>query len=89
MTQSNAIPHNTTIQYHNVILLTHHSTPLPDDLQHMSAVRLDAHTEFAKENDMASFLMSAKNGDQVNQAFWKIASYLSGGCIVHNMDALW
>jgi hypothetical protein len=49
-----------------------------DDLQHMSAVRLDAHTEFAKENDMASFLMSAKNGDQVNQAFWKIASYLSG-----------
>mmetsp|Transcript_23193 Transcript_23193/g.39261 ORF Transcript_23193/g.39261 Transcript_23193/m.39261 type:complete len:228 (-) Transcript_23193:623-1306(-) len=49
-----------------------------NDLQHMSVVRLDAHTEFAKENDMASFLMSAKNGDQVNQAFWKIASYLSG-----------
>ena len=49
-----------------------------DDLQHMSAVRLDSHAEFARENDMASFLMSAKNGDQVNQAFWKIASYLAG-----------
>jgi hypothetical protein len=27
---------------------------------------------------MASFLMSAKNGDQVNKAFWKIASTLAG-----------
>ena len=48
----------------------------------MSAVRLESHAEFARENDMASFLMSAKSGDQVNQAFWKIASYLSGKYVI-------
>lgn len=27
---------------------------------------------------MNSFLMSAKNGDQLNQAFWKISATLAG-----------
>jgi hypothetical protein len=49
-----------------------------DDLKHMTAVRPESHNKFAQENEMASFLMSAKNGDQVNKAFWKISSTLAG-----------
>mmetsp|Transcript_19918 Transcript_19918/g.33335 ORF Transcript_19918/g.33335 Transcript_19918/m.33335 type:complete len:235 (+) Transcript_19918:184-888(+) len=49
-----------------------------NDLRHIGAVRSSQHTKFAEENGMNSFLMSAKNGDQVNQAFWKIASSLAG-----------
>ncbi len=49
-----------------------------DDLKHMTAVRFVQHSKFAEENGMSSFLMSAKNGDQVTQAFWKIASSLAG-----------
>mmetsp|Transcript_16287 Transcript_16287/g.24544 ORF Transcript_16287/g.24544 Transcript_16287/m.24544 type:complete len:193 (-) Transcript_16287:265-843(-) len=48
------------------------------DLKHLAAVRSDSHSRFATENEMAAFLMSAKNGDQVNKAFWKIASCLAG-----------
>lgn len=57
-----------------------HSCPhqLLDDLKHLSAIRADSHAKFATENEMASFLMSAKSGDQVNKAFWKIASTLAG-----------
>jgi hypothetical protein len=44
----------------------------------MAAVRPESHTRFAQENEMASFLMSAKNGDQVNKAFWKITCTLAG-----------
>ncbi len=44
----------------------------------MAVVRPENHNKFASENEMASFLMSAKNGDQVNKAFWKIASTLAG-----------
>lgn len=49
-----------------------------DDLKHLTAVRAVQHNKFAEENGLASFLMSAKNGDQVNQAFWKVASTLAG-----------
>ena len=38
-----------------------------NDLRHMMAVRAELHTKFADENEMASFLMSAKSGDQVKQ----------------------
>jgi hypothetical protein len=48
------------------------------DLKHMCTVRSESHSTFASENEMASFLMSAKNGDQVNKVFWKVASMLSG-----------
>ena len=41
-------------------------------------VRAELHTKFAEENEMASFLMSAKNGDQVKQAFFKVAATLCG-----------
>lgn len=49
-----------------------------DDLRHLTAVKMNQHTKFAEENGMSSFLMSAKNGDQVKNAFWKIASSLAG-----------
>jgi len=49
-----------------------------NDLKHLAAVRGVQHNKFAEENGMASFLMSAKNGDQVTQAFWKVTSTLAG-----------
>ena len=49
-----------------------------DDLKHLTAVRSVQHSKFAEENGMASFLMSAKNGDQVQHAFCKIASSIAG-----------
>lgn len=42
------------------------------------AVRLEMHNKFAEENEMSSFLLSAKSGDQVKQAFHKIAATLAG-----------
>lgn len=51
---------------------------LVDDLKHLTAVRSAQHTKFAEENGMSSFLMSAKNGDQVKQTFWKVAANLAG-----------
>jgi hypothetical protein len=44
----------------------------------MAVVRSVQHVTFAEENGMSSFLMSAKNGDQVKHAFWKLASTLAG-----------
>jgi len=49
-----------------------------NDLKHMSTVNIDSHTRFAAENEMMSFLMSAKSGDQVRLAFSKIAASLAG-----------
>jgi hypothetical protein len=49
-----------------------------DDLRHLMAVRLDLHNKFAEENEMSSFLISAKSGDQIKQAFYKIAALLAG-----------
>ena len=56
-----------------------------DDLKHLTAVRSVQHNKFAEENGLASFMMSAKNGDQVNQAFWKIASNLAGKLILSSV----
>ena len=44
----------------------------------MAMVRSEMHGRFALENEMASFLMSAKNGDHVQMAFWKVATTLAG-----------
>mmetsp|Transcript_23439 Transcript_23439/g.23637 ORF Transcript_23439/g.23637 Transcript_23439/m.23637 type:complete len:232 (+) Transcript_23439:201-896(+) len=49
-----------------------------NDLKHLSTVNFESHTRFAVENEMASFLMSAKSGDQVRQAFTKVAAALAG-----------
>jgi len=48
------------------------------DLRHLTAVRIEQHNRFAEENELASFLMSAKSGDQVRTAFHKIAATLAG-----------
>ena len=41
---------------------------MPVDLSHMRTVKLDHHIKFAQENDMTSFQVSAKTGDQVGVA---------------------
>ena len=61
-----------------LILLTSCHFVVLDDLRHLMAVKLDLHTKFAEENEMSSFLLSAKSGDQIKQAFYKIASLLAG-----------
>jgi hypothetical protein len=53
-----------------------------DDLRHLTAVRSNLHSKFADENGMAAFLLSAKNGDQVKHAFWKISASLAGYNII-------
>merc|ERR1719353_2111060 len=48
------------------------------DLGHMRAVRRETHDQFCDENDLNSFLCSAKSGDQVKAAFTRIAADLAG-----------
>ena len=48
------------------------------DLFHMQAVKLDKHNSFAELHSMYSYLVSAKTGDQVFTAFFRIAADLSG-----------
>jgi Ras-related protein Rab-28 len=48
------------------------------DLRHITAVRQEQHNAFAEENGLNSFLMSAKNGDQVTATFMKVACNLAG-----------
>lgn len=53
------------------------------DLRHLTAVKSQLHTQFASENEMASFFMSAKSGDQVKQVFYTIAASVAGITIPH------
>lgn len=46
-------------------------------MRHLTAVAVEKHNRFADENSMHSYLMSAKSGDQVKQAFHKIACNLA------------
>jgi Ras-related protein Rab-28 len=48
------------------------------DLGHLRAVRRETHDQFCDENDLNSFLCSAKSGDQVKAAFTRIAADLAG-----------
>ena len=48
------------------------------DLRHLTAVKATLHNQFAEENEMASYFMSAKSGDQVKQAFYNIAASVAG-----------
>jgi Ras-related protein Rab-28 len=48
------------------------------DLKHMAQVRLDKHSQFIEENSMMSFMISAKSGDQIQLAFFKMAAHLCG-----------
>lgn len=48
------------------------------DLEHMRIVKADKHAEFALSNEMHSFFISAKTGDQVHFCFRKIAAEILG-----------
>lgn len=48
------------------------------DLEHLRTVKREKHMEFAQENSMANFFLSAKSGDQVNYCFQKIAADILG-----------
>lgn len=48
------------------------------DLTHLRTVKPEKHNQFADENDMYSFFMSAKTGDNVASTFYRIAADLAG-----------
>ena len=48
------------------------------DLNHMQAVKTDQHEKFADSENLYSFYVSAKTGDQVSACFYKIAADLAG-----------
>ncbi|CAI2378416.1 unnamed protein product [Moneuplotes crassus] len=48
------------------------------DLNHMQAVKQEEHEQFAEENRLYNFYVSAKTGDQIEACFYKIAADLSG-----------
>ena len=48
------------------------------DLNHMRAVKAEKHAQFADENDMYSFMLSAKTGDNVSSCFYRLAADLAG-----------
>ena len=48
------------------------------DLQHMRMVPVSSHNRFTDENDMFGYQLSAKSGDQVGGAFFRIAATLAG-----------
>jgi len=48
------------------------------DLSHMRAVKVDKHNQFADENTLYSYFVSAKTGDQVHPSFYRIAADLAG-----------
>jgi len=48
------------------------------DLQHMRAVDMDKHNDFADENDFFSYVLSARSGDNVSRCFNRIAADLAG-----------
>jgi len=48
------------------------------DLSHMRAVNPEKHSKFAADNDMFSYYVSAKNGDNVNSTFYRVAADLAG-----------
>mmetsp|Transcript_54397 Transcript_54397/g.145637 ORF Transcript_54397/g.145637 Transcript_54397/m.145637 type:complete len:233 (-) Transcript_54397:80-778(-) len=48
------------------------------DLGHIRAVKNEKHNQFAEENDLHSYLVSARTGDQVQLSFYRIAADLAG-----------
>lgn len=48
------------------------------DLNHLRAVKVAKHKQFTEENDLKSFFVSAKTGDQVNTSFRQVAADLAG-----------
>mmetsp|Transcript_147 Transcript_147/g.371 ORF Transcript_147/g.371 Transcript_147/m.371 type:complete len:234 (+) Transcript_147:168-869(+) len=48
------------------------------DMSHLRAVKSDRHTSLVETHGMRSFYVSAKTGDNVNTAFYRVASELAG-----------
>merc|ERR1712032_1282559 len=48
------------------------------DLAHIRAVKVEKHNQFADENDLYSYFVSARTGDQVHPSFFRIAADLAG-----------
>jgi len=48
------------------------------DLAHIRAVKGENHNQFAEENDLYSYYVSARTGEQVDLAFYRIAADLAG-----------
>eukprot|EP00854_Cymbomonas_tetramitiformis_P022778 gene22778-27498_t len=48
------------------------------DLTHLRTVKPEKHNEFADANDMYSYFLSAKTGDNVASTFYRIAADLAG-----------
>uniref|UniRef100_A0A7S1ABN2 Ras-related protein Rab-28 n=1 Tax=Noctiluca scintillans TaxID=2966 RepID=A0A7S1ABN2_NOCSC len=48
------------------------------DLAHIRAVKPDKHNQFADENDLYQYFVSAKTGDHVQPGFYRIAADLAG-----------
>lgn len=48
------------------------------DLAHIRAVKTEKHDRFAEENDLYSYVVSARTGEQVHPAFFRIAADLAG-----------
>merc|ERR1711972_1200762 len=48
------------------------------DLAHIRAVKVEKHNQFADENDLYSYFVSAKSGEQVHPSFFRIAADLAG-----------
>ena len=51
---------------------------LTADLNHLRTVKPEKHKQFAVENDMYQYTLSAKTGDNVNKCFYNIAADLAG-----------
>ncbi|XRB06027.1 Ras-related protein Rab-28 [Pycnococcus provasolii] len=48
------------------------------DLTHIRTVKPEKHNEFADEHEMYSYFVSAKTGDNVSAAFYRVAADLAG-----------
>lgn len=48
------------------------------DLAHIRAVKQEKHSQFADENDLYSYFVSARTGEQVQPSFYRIAADLAG-----------
>lgn len=48
------------------------------DLTHLRAVKVEKHNQFAEENDVFSYYVSARTGLQVHASFYRIAADLAG-----------
>ncbi len=50
----------------------------------MRAVKADKHAQFADDHQLYSYFVSAKSGDHVQQAFYRVAADLAGIVLTKN-----